>query len=154
MFLLAMTEITNNSIQGSASIGIRDIITIAIFVLLWAGQLIWNISKQGQINRSVAETLKKNAEILDDHEKDMESMRKWGEDTVKERAEYNERHYVLRERFDDTMKGVNASIMELKAVNIEGRLCRIEQAIIPFTTFIEGIMSGKIVIQEIKNDRK
>ena len=142
------------AVVETAKVSTRDIVTIVIFLVAWIGQLIWNIAKQGQINKHILETLDKDSKILAEHEKAMTEMKTWGEQTIKERIEYNERHYVARERFDDAMKNVNNSIIELKAVNIEGRLCRIEQAIIPFASLIDGIMTGKIVIQEIKHESK
>ena len=98
---------------------IATVIPVATFVLLWIGTAVWLLARINAMIKIMEDELKRMRSDIDD-------MEKWGTEQIKERAAFNENHYLSIERFNECQNDWNRRLQALNAVDISAKLASME----------------------------
>lgn len=95
------------------------ILPVATFVILWIGTAVWLLSRINAMIKVMEDELKRMRN-------DMDGLEQWGEEQLKERATFNEKHYLSIERFNECQTDWNRRLQALNAVDISAKLASME----------------------------
>jgi len=118
------------------------IVGISLQAIAWLGSLIWWISKSSSNTKAINEELSKVNDIIEGLKKADDALSESLDRAVRDRAEYNEHHYLSIERFNECNKSTQDALSKIDAINLGERLARMEGSL----TSIKDLQSTLIEI--------
>lgn len=112
-------------------------LTLVGFVLTWFGTFIWGYSRDKEraaaneerytmIQKSNDGRFAELKKVDDEIQNEVKDLHQWGMNSIAERADYNEKHYLTIERFDEAITSIRRRLDEIKILDLSRRLARIE----------------------------
>lgn len=105
---------------------------IAVFILLWVGQLIYSNGKQTKFNDGISDRISRI-------ETDAKELRIWGEKQLADRSNYNRSNFLGIELFNECNKDLVRRLESIEEYKIDSRLATIETQLAHVLSILEEL---------------
>jgi len=107
-------------------------VAIAVFAILWIGQLVYSTGKQNKFNDIVSKD-------IDTITSDIKDLKKWGDEQIKERIAFNHDHFVSQDVYFGCNRDVIRRLESIESYDLPVKLARIETQLAQVLSMLEEL---------------